>query len=141
MRALGKKYHPECFKCKECKNLFKSEQFFKYEGEPLCEKCYGTKSHPCEGCKNPILDKIYFIKNLHWHFKCLRCLKCKKEFDKNGFLMISQEPYHKACFDSTCTHCKTPCETEYLLIEGDKALHKECLDEFKKILESADQNK
>jgi hypothetical protein len=134
MRILGKKYHQQCFACAKCKNNFQNEQYFKADGEPLCESCYKLRAHSCEKCQQPILDKIYFVQGKHWHFSCLSCKGCSKSFDSQGFLLINLDPYHKGCFIADCIVCQQKCEDEYLLVEGTKTVHKDCFGEYQKTL-------
>lgn len=38
--ALGQKWHPECFKCKECGVPITEESFGVEDNKPVCTKCY-----------------------------------------------------------------------------------------------------
>jgi len=55
---MGKTYHPEHFKCKECRKLL--SDYFVYNDEPYCKTCHEEISlDKCEYCQKPITeDKI-----------------------------------------------------------------------------------
>lgn len=39
VRALGKAYHSDCFRCASCRGAFPNGEFVDVNGKPTCEKC------------------------------------------------------------------------------------------------------
>lgn len=88
IRAVGFSYHPECFKCCECKkNLSTTKQFTTDQNNRLyCQKDYNEKYAPrCSACNLPIAPKdgettaqrlTAFDKD--WHPDCFKCEDCKE---------------------------------------------------------------
>ena len=59
IEALGKKWHPDCFKCNTCEVPLSPNNFFEKAGKPYCEKDYHKMfSPPCAGCGHPIKDPV-----------------------------------------------------------------------------------
>lgn len=55
--AMGKPWHPECFRCTVCVKPLQPDNFKEHDGKPYCEKDYNNLFAPkCAGCKGPIVD-------------------------------------------------------------------------------------
>ena len=69
MMAMGKPWHPECFRCTVCVKPLTPETFKEYDGKPYCEKDYNNLFAPkCAGCKGPIVDvSKHFVLNYAAH--------------------------------------------------------------------------
>lgn len=76
MNAIGKKFHPECFKCTYCGKLFGNSPFFLEEGEAYCEadwnELFTTK---CFACGFPVEagDRWVEALNNNYHSQCFNC--------------------------------------------------------------------
>ncbi|XP_017460539.1 PREDICTED: paxillin-like, partial [Rhagoletis zephyria] len=59
IRAMGKDWHPNCFKCTQCKIPLDPENFYEKNGLPYCEKDYHNLFSPkCAGCIKPIKGTV-----------------------------------------------------------------------------------
>lgn len=89
IRAVGFAYHPECFKCCECKRDLSTKQVqFTTDNDNrlYCQEDYNEKYAPrCSACKLPIAPKdgettaqrlTAFDKD--WHPDCFKCEDCKE---------------------------------------------------------------
>lgn len=57
LQALGKQWHPACFKCVDCKKTLNPDKFKDNTGKPYCDDCYHNRfSDKCAGCRQPIKD-------------------------------------------------------------------------------------
>jgi PDZ and LIM domain protein 5/6/7 len=76
LNAIGKKFHPECFKCTYCGKLFGNSPFFLEEGEAYCEadwnELFTTK---CFACGFPVEagDRWVEALNNNYHSQCFNC--------------------------------------------------------------------
>lgn len=76
LNAIGRKFHPECFKCTYCGKLFGNSPFFLEEGEPYCEndwnELFTTK---CFACGFPVEagDRWVEALNNNYHSQCFNC--------------------------------------------------------------------
>jgi hypothetical protein len=106
--ALGKMWHDDCFKCKQCSVPLQNQQLFEYEGLPYCSRDYHLiKGDICGVCNDPILKGRFIIamqQKFHpEHFSCHLCHldfydattnTLKKFKEKNG------KPYCVNCISS-----------------------------------------
>ncbi|XP_070557782.1 PDZ and LIM domain protein 7-like [Ptychodera flava] len=101
--AVKKKWHPECFKCTECKQKLRGKTFFKDAKEnPLCEKDYEEHAAPkCKECKKPVIGEIVSALDKEWHPECFVCAfhKCKKQLKKEPFKAKDNQPYCKEHYE------------------------------------------
>ncbi|KAF3427769.1 hypothetical protein E2986_11123 [Frieseomelitta varia] len=76
LNAIGKHFHPECFKCSYCGKLFGNSPFFLEEGLPYCEadwnELFTTK---CFACGFPVEagDRWVEALNNNYHSQCFNC--------------------------------------------------------------------
>lgn len=76
LNAIGKQFHPECFKCTYCGKQFGNSPFFLEEGDPYCEtdwnELFTTK---CFACGFPVEagDKWVEALNNNYHSQCFNC--------------------------------------------------------------------
>ena len=76
MNAIGKQFHPDCFKCTFCSKLFGNSPFFLEEGDPYCEadwnELFTTK---CFACGFPVEagDRWVEALNNNYHSQCFNC--------------------------------------------------------------------
>ena len=80
---MGKKWHPNCFKCNTCEIPLSPNNFFEKAGKPYCEKDYHKMfSPPCAGCGEPIKDSV--IKPFLEFRVLMKILNLKKETNGKG---------------------------------------------------------
>ncbi|KOC70723.1 PDZ and LIM domain protein Zasp [Habropoda laboriosa] len=76
LNAIGKHFHPDCFKCSYCGKLFGNSPFFLEEGLPYCEadwnELFTTK---CFACGFPVEagDRWVEALNNNYHSQCFNC--------------------------------------------------------------------
>ncbi|CAO1420419.1 unnamed protein product [Diamesa serratosioi] len=99
LNAIGKKFHPECFKCTYCGKLFGNCPFFLEEGEAYCEadwnELFTTK---CFACGFPVEagDRWVEALNNNYHSQCFNCTYCKKNLEGQSFFAKGGRPFCKA---------------------------------------------
>lgn len=98
LNAIGRKFHPECFKCTYCGKLFGNNPFFLEEGEPYCEadwnELFTTK---CFACGFPVEagDRWVEALNNNYHSQCFNCTYCKKNLEGQSFFAKGGRPFCK----------------------------------------------
>ena len=142
LNVMGKNYHQSCFTCFLCNSAFENGQYFKQDDHPVCIKCYSAQAKKCASCGEPILSKVYSALDQYWHFECFKCAKCGENFKNESFINLEGKPYHQKCHQILCVVCEKPVSGEYYQVEGNKALHKDCVTAYKeKKKKEATQNK
>ncbi|KAG8924694.1 hypothetical protein FRC02_010255 [Tulasnella sp. 418] len=84
--AIGKRWHPACFKCSQCDELLEHVSSYEHEGQPYCHLDYHDLFAPrCFHCKTSIVDERFItvtdpalsngqIRYYHeLHFFCAEC--------------------------------------------------------------------
>ncbi|XP_076547147.1 PDZ and LIM domain protein Zasp isoform X1 [Osmia lignaria lignaria] len=98
LNAIGKHFHPECFKCSYCGKLFGNSPFFLEEGLPYCEadwnELFTTK---CFACGFPVEagDRWVEALNNNYHSQCFNCSMCKKNLEGQSFYAKGGRPFCK----------------------------------------------
>lgn len=89
--AMGRKWHPQCFKCYLCETSLIGKTFFQHEGRPLCQNDYAQLFSPrCMTCQQPIIGPCMTALNNKYHPACFVCASCRGElpggqfFERNG---------------------------------------------------------
>ncbi|XP_065325092.1 uncharacterized protein LOC135931740 isoform X4 [Gordionus sp. m RMFG-2023] len=102
IHALGKDWHPEHFRCSQCKREIGTQNFFEYKGLPFCESDYHELFSPrCAACKKPILEKCVTALDRTWHPEHFKCVgACSKIFEPG-------EPYHVISQSDLSRHSST----------------------------------
>jgi len=108
--AMGKKWHPECFVCKNCEKCLGDEVFVENKGKPYCENCYNEQFAPsCKVCTQPIVERFIFALNAHYHQNCFTCTTCKLPFPKSRFFEYKGDAYcdehYQVARGFVCTAC------------------------------------
>ncbi|KAK0099145.1 hypothetical protein PV326_004304 [Microctonus aethiopoides] len=98
LNAIGKHYHPECFKCAYCGKLFGNSPFFLEDGLPYCEadwnELFTTK---CFACGFPVEagDRWVEALNNNYHSQCFNCTMCQKNLEGQSFYAKAGRPFCK----------------------------------------------
>ncbi|CRK95060.1 CLUMA_CG008541, isoform C [Clunio marinus] len=98
LNAIGKKFHPECFKCTYCGKLFGNSPFFLEDGAAYCEadwnELFTTK---CFSCGFPVEagDRWVEALNNNYHSQCFNCTYCKKNLEGQSFFAKGGRPFCK----------------------------------------------
>ncbi|XP_076247134.1 PDZ and LIM domain protein 5 isoform X2 [Calliopsis andreniformis] len=98
LNAIGKHFHPECFKCSYCGKLFGNSPFFLEDGLPYCEadwnELFTTK---CFACGFPVEagDRWVEALNNNYHSQCFNCTMCKKNLEGQSFYAKGGRPFCK----------------------------------------------
>jgi paxillin len=91
--ALGKTWHPEHLKCKECGELLSSVAFEGHDGCVYCEKHYSSRfAAACGGCGKLIVGGYLEALDQKWHEECFVCTKCGTS-DLSTFATHDGKPY------------------------------------------------
>eukprot|EP00054_Salpingoeca_dolichothecata_P037185 m.10007 g.10007 ORF g.10007 m.10007 type:complete len:284 (-) comp7312_c0_seq2:156-1007(-) len=118
LKALNRKYHPECLKCHKCQTQLENLPFVANENEPFCEPCYHeAHGKKCFRCKKVILPNGTTGKTTaleaggnSYHEDCFKCKECSKKFEsgeKKGPYPFEGELH---CYD--CASAKATAEQE-----------------------------
>uniref|UniRef100_A0A0V0G8G5 Putative adaptor protein enigma n=1 Tax=Triatoma dimidiata TaxID=72491 RepID=A0A0V0G8G5_TRIDM len=98
LNAIGKHFHPECFRCAYCEKLFGNNPFFLEDALPYCEtdwnELFTTK---CFSCGFPIEAGDRWVEALsnNYHSQCFNCTMCKKNLEGQSFYAKGGRPYCK----------------------------------------------
>jgi len=94
--ALGRDWHPDCFRCGTCGDRLPGE-FFQKDGTPYCRRDYfNAFLMKCASCGQPIEGREIVDKGQHFHEACFVCAGCRKPCDK-GYFTKNGAKY--------CPHC------------------------------------
>lgn len=97
MTVEGKKYHPECFKCADCKGALTSG-FFKVDGKFVCSKCSKKGTQAPTGTK-----------------PATKCKRCGEKITGEYVVGQKNDTFHQECF--VCENCRQPLE-EFVVDES-----------------------
>eukprot|EP00054_Salpingoeca_dolichothecata_P025513 m.179229 g.179229 ORF g.179229 m.179229 type:complete len:1661 (+) comp25383_c0_seq3:120-5102(+) len=86
--AVGKVYHKDCFRCRDCQTNLHGTAFYEKEDSLYCFKClYKNFGSHCQQCGLHIApaypgERGYMIKTSAFccHKKCFQCAVCEREF-------------------------------------------------------------
>ncbi len=95
----GKTYHPDCFRCDQCKQILNNSKFYTYNCKPCCIQCYDQYTAlQCSQCFKPIIDKYKTFQGKHFHIQCFICTKCHR-------IIQSEETFSNRDFGILCSTC------------------------------------
>ncbi|KAK6299383.1 hypothetical protein J4Q44_G00308930 [Coregonus suidteri] len=108
--ALGQSWHPEEFRCSQCKVVLDEGGFFEERGSVFCAKCYDNRYAPnCAKCKKVIVGEIMHALKMTYHVQCFMCAACKSPIRNQAFYMEEGEPYcerdYEKMFGTKCHGC------------------------------------
>ncbi|VVC31723.1 Hypothetical protein CINCED_3A005226 [Cinara cedri] len=99
LNAIGKQFHPECFKCTYCSKLFGNSPFFLEDSLPYCEEDWNELfTTKCIACGFPIEagDRWVEALNNNYHSPCFNCSKCKVNLEGQSFFAKGGRPFCKS---------------------------------------------
>lgn len=75
IKALGKTWHENCFRCDgPCRQSLVGSSFYEQEGKAYCkndfEELFAAR---CAGCTKPIIDSAIVALGGKWHRCCFKC--------------------------------------------------------------------
>lgn len=85
----GDYYHPDCFRCGNCKKLILSQGFFRQEdGRLYCLNCHIDHGPHCMICKEPFLtgEILSQFDGKQFHNTCFLCNTCQQPIEMKNFL-------------------------------------------------------
>ncbi|KAJ2957227.1 hypothetical protein NQZ79_g7048 [Umbelopsis isabellina] len=130
INAMGKRWHANCFKCKQCGENLEHMAFFEKDGFPYCGLDYHEQfSLRCDYCGTPIEEKSINALGKHYHEGHFFCRECGNPFDEGGFMVHDGHPYcekdYLKKFGQKCMGCDDYISGEFLnALGGD--WHKHC---------------
>lgn len=107
MEAVDKMWHPSCFVCHECQEIFESDEtFFEKDGRPYCEGCNDRLWNTCPACREAVQESDDGINalNKNWHTDCFRCIHCSCKFPAGVYFAkddgtgYGDRPFCETCF-------------------------------------------
>uniref|UniRef100_A0A0M3HTH2 LIM domain-containing protein n=1 Tax=Ascaris lumbricoides TaxID=6252 RepID=A0A0M3HTH2_ASCLU len=120
LQALGKSYHPRCFRCEKCKTCLDGIPFaLDAEGKVYCMEDYHTMFAPkCAACHKPIMPttesgetvRVVAI-NKDYHIECYVCEGCG--------MQLTDEP-EKRCYPLNAHLLCKKCHLIWARTGGDK---------------------
>lgn len=119
IKALGKAFHPEHFKCAHCKKTLATQSFFEKEGIPYCQEDYlDLFCDKCYKCQKPITSDTVKALGRLYHVECFTCSTCNKPIKPPWFYEKHGKPYCGEDFARDhapkCTACQEPIVDDYL---------------------------
>eukprot|EP01134_Creolimax_fragrantissima_P003228 CFRG3228T1 len=130
MTVLGMDWHDECFKCKTCKQVLGSDEFFAVQGQPYCkddyEKLTGSK---CAYCNKYIDNDVTNALGRTWHKEHFFCSQCGVTFPDGVFFEQDGKAYcqddYYGMFAPHCGGCSKSV-MDACLTAIDRSWHPEC---------------
>eukprot|EP00906_Rhabdomonas_costata_P034167 RCo048080 len=99
--ALGKKWHPECFRCSLCGKAIADASFSTVEGRPCHSRC--KPGEPCAGCGQKLAGGVVTTAlGQKWHPECFLCGICGKVIRDANFSTHDGEQCHTSCKPRSC---------------------------------------
>lgn len=98
-RAMGKVFHPQCFRCGHCRRPIGTGngQFREKGGIPYCRSCYANHlAARCARCAEPILETVTTAMDKTWHKNCLTCTLCRLPLTET-FWLYADRPNEPRC--------------------------------------------
>lgn len=127
INALGHSYHPDHFRCIDCKERL-SGKVFSVEDSAVCEKCFNARIPKCGKCNNGITSgQSLFALDKKWHPDCFVCTFCEKKLG-GSFVQSNGFPYCSKCAPSSsisCAACNKPI-VDRVVQAFDKNWHVDC---------------
>ncbi|CAI2164670.1 10527_t:CDS:2 [Funneliformis geosporum] len=129
LTAMGKKWHPGHFVCKQCGISLEHVAFFENDGNPYCHLDFHELFSPrCGHCETPIEGKSISALGKSWHPGHFFCRECGNPFE-GGFMVHEGFPYCEKdwtkLYAPKCLGCKEPIRGEFLnALEG--MWHRDC---------------
>jgi len=80
--AIGKSWHPTCFKCFDCHNPINNGHFVNKGGTPHCRNCYSKAKH-CGRCGQELTEDFAMAASKSFHLECFTCFICQKQLSAN----------------------------------------------------------
>ncbi|KAK9235645.1 hypothetical protein V1525DRAFT_409330 [Lipomyces kononenkoae] len=101
LKAMGNRYHPECFQCSHCSLSLEHAAFYPHDGKVYCHLDYHELFSPrCAYCQTPIEDEVITAMGSTYHAGHFFCAGCSKPFS-------SDESYHARDNYAWCHSCFT----------------------------------
>nr|CCA13895.1 conserved hypothetical protein [Albugo laibachii Nc14] len=87
MSALDQYFHPECFKCSECKHVIpESEGYAEHEGMAFHQSCYQSRfGKKCVRCEKSLKGKVIKALESLYHPDCFVCHRCNSSLTESFF--------------------------------------------------------
>lgn len=90
-------YHPECFKCSECRTELR-EKISEKQGHLYCQTCSLKFAKICKSCQKPISSRHMVHDGNVYHSQCFKCTQC-------GYPIGNQTFYETSLKDVLCEPC------------------------------------
>jgi hypothetical protein len=95
----GKCYHPDCFRCDQCKQILTDSKFQTRNSKPCCIQCSNDYSTlRCSKCSKPIIDRYTTFQGKNFHIQCFVCQKCHR-------IIESRDKFCSSDFGILCSIC------------------------------------
>lgn len=124
-QAIGKNWHPQCFKCQSpgCEVSLQAAGFIEDAGCVYCRNCFERDiAHCCAKCNKKIIGDTMHALNQTWHMHCFVCVKCRRPFEDGVFHWQNEQPYcvddYNQLFATFCRGCNMRVEAGDQYIEA-----------------------
>ncbi|KAK7206846.1 hypothetical protein BZA70DRAFT_275190 [Myxozyma melibiosi] len=121
LKALGEKYHPDCFQCAHCGLSLEHAAFFPHEGKVYCHLDYHEMFSPrCDHCHTPIEGEVVNAMGKTYHFGHFFCAGCSEPFSMMPSASYHARDNHAWCHDCFTKRYSTKCwKCTEIIPEGD----------------------
>ncbi|KAL1137647.1 hypothetical protein AAG570_009343, partial [Ranatra chinensis] len=137
---LGRTYHPSCFTCTKCGQIFPSGERVTYTGKTvLCSKCSNLPEEcndvspsgaVCSGCEGELKEGQALIAlDRQWHIWCFKCSDCGSvlhgEYMGKDGVPYCEKDYQKH-FGVKCAYCNRYISGKVLQAGDNHHFHPTC---------------
>eukprot|EP01001_Neometanema_parovale_P008925 NODE_517_length_2379_cov_96.789007_g491_i0.p1 GENE.NODE_517_length_2379_cov_96.789007_g491_i0~~NODE_517_length_2379_cov_96.789007_g491_i0.p1 ORF type:complete len:705 (+),score=103.98 NODE_517_length_2379_cov_96.789007_g491_i0:76-2190(+) len=98
VRATGKRFHTECFKCGRCSKVIVEKKFGAHNGAVYHAHCLAVvRGDVCAKCRSAISGTVVTALEVRWHEEFFSCAGCKTVISDDLFTTYDGRPYHPEC--------------------------------------------
>ncbi|XP_075071851.1 zyxin-like isoform X2 [Mixophyes fleayi] len=117
VRAGEHLYHVHCFTCTKCDQQLQGQQYYEYEGRPLCEDCYQDTLECCAVCEKKITERLLKAMGKAYHPDCFTCAVCRRALQGEPFIVDQNNHPHCVAdyhgrYAPRCSVCGDPIAPE-----------------------------
>ena len=98
LKALGRAWHDECFRCAETNEPLGVGRAFLHEGRPIGPDARLVTAARCHACSEPAVVGRIFAHGCVYHSDCFRCVHCRVLIGERKFVVFDGEPYLEGCY-------------------------------------------
>lgn len=135
VKAHGKYYHPEHFKCHTCEKMLGVNAHVAHHGKVFCYEHGSIFTSRCKFCKSPLYEcdpdvSIVTFLGANYHVGCLVCRVCGLRLDPNDAIEFHRRPHCERCHNIRSNEAKSRVKAKRHLISAMSERRKRLRDNF-----------